>query len=129
LPAADEIRLHQRRRHRERAGDVVEAARGIVGRQELARIDLEREQVANRVGVLRAVQSMQTRRRQVRGGGPIELALHPRNHRLQRGGFGAARVGRRHQPRSHLADDRLGHVYVIAQVREIELIEQQVGRS
>src|SRR6185436_4456132 len=35
---------------------------------------------------------------------------------------------RRHQPRAHLADQRLGNVHVIAEVLQIELVEEKVGR-
>ena len=61
-------------------------------------------------------------------GGAIELPFHPRDDRLQGRGVGTPRAGRRHQPGAHLAHHRLGHVHVVAEVREIELIEQQVGR-
>ena len=67
LARGGEVGLHQRRRHRQRAGDVVEAARRVVGGQERAGVHLERQQIANRVGVFGAVQAVQARRRQVRG--------------------------------------------------------------
>ena len=41
LAGRRQIRLHQRRRHRQGAGDVVEAVRRIVGRQKLRRVDIE----------------------------------------------------------------------------------------
>ena len=49
-------------RHAEHVGDVVEAGRRIVRRQQRADVDVEREQVANGVGVLGAVEPMQRRR-------------------------------------------------------------------
>ncbi len=42
LSRSRQVRLHQRRRHRQRPRDVVEAARRIVGRQELRGIHFER---------------------------------------------------------------------------------------
>ena len=57
-----QVALLQRRRDAEHVGDVVEAVRRIVRRQERRDVDVEREQVANRVGVLAAVQPMQDRR-------------------------------------------------------------------
>ena len=42
----------ERRRHAEHVGDVVEAVRGIVRRQERRRIDVERQQIADGVRVL-----------------------------------------------------------------------------
>ncbi len=53
-----QIALEQDRRHAERVGDVVEAVRRIVGRQHRRGVDVEREQIANRVGVFHAIQPM-----------------------------------------------------------------------
>ena len=53
------VRLEQRRRDRQRPGDVVEAVGRIVGRQQRGGVDLQVEQIADGVGVLGAVQSMQ----------------------------------------------------------------------
>ena len=52
-----EIALHDRRRHEEKVGEVVEAARRVIGRQQKGIVDLIRqrvdgEQIANRVLVL-----------------------------------------------------------------------------
>ena len=79
-----QVRLHQRRRHRQRARLVVEAMRRIVGRQELRGIHFEREEVANRIRVFRPVEAMKARGRHVSDGAAIELILHPSNQRLQR---------------------------------------------
>ena len=76
-----QVVLEQRRRHRQDAGDVVEAFLiGFVRRQQGAAIDLEAEQIADGVGVLAAVQAMdgdaawiRMRRRR-----RIELALQRR---------------------------------------------------
>ena len=50
---------------RQRARDVVEAARRIVGRQELRGVHFEPQHVANRVRVFGAVQAVEARRRQM----------------------------------------------------------------
>ena len=52
-----QVLLEQRRRHAQHVRDVVEAVAFVVGRQELGRVDLEAEQVADRVAVLGAVQA------------------------------------------------------------------------
>jgi hypothetical protein len=57
-----EVALEQYRRDAEHVGVVVEAAGGIVGRQHGARVDVQIEQIANRVGVLAAVETMRQRR-------------------------------------------------------------------
>ena len=64
LAGGGQIRLEQRGREAECARLVVEAAARVVGRQELRGVDVEREQIANRVPVLGAVQAMQAGRRQ-----------------------------------------------------------------
>ena len=61
-----DVALNQRRRHGERLGDVVEALARAVGRQQRVHVDVEREQIADRVGVLGAVQPMQRRRDEAR---------------------------------------------------------------
>jgi hypothetical protein len=53
-----EIALEEERRGLERRRDVVEAEVGAVARQERRHVDVERQQVANRVAVLGAVQAM-----------------------------------------------------------------------
>ena len=53
----DEIALEQRRRRAQQIGDVVEAERRVVGRQQRRDVDVEREQVAHRVRVLAAIET------------------------------------------------------------------------
>ena len=54
-----QIALHQRLRHLEHAGHVVEAVAGAVARQERGDVDVEREHVADGVVILGAVQAME----------------------------------------------------------------------
>ena len=56
-----QIALLQRRRDAEHVGDIVEAVGRIVGRQQRRDVDVEREQIANRVGVFGAVEAMEHR--------------------------------------------------------------------
>ena len=56
-----QVLFEQRRRHLQHVRDVVEPVRLVVGRQESGRVDLEREQIADRVGVLGAVQAVKRR--------------------------------------------------------------------
>ena len=53
-----EVLLEQRRRDAQHARDVVEAVALVVGRQQLGDVDVEIEQVADRVAVFGAVQAM-----------------------------------------------------------------------
>src|SRR6185436_15291669 len=77
LSGGVQVRLDERRREAERTGDVVEPVRRIVRRKIRARIDREIEDIADRVGVLGAIQAMKAGRRGVYDGGPIELVLEP----------------------------------------------------
>ena len=56
-----QVALEQHRRHAEHVGVVVEAGARIVRRQQRRDVDVEREQIANRVGVLGAIQPMHQR--------------------------------------------------------------------
>ena len=81
-----QVALLQRRRHAEHVGDIVEAVGRIVGRQQRRDVHVDREHVANRVGVLGAVQAMQHRPAGIgrRGRRPIELALEPADQLARR---------------------------------------------
>ena len=56
-----QIAFEQDRRDAEDVGVVVEAGARVVRRQERRGVDLQREEVANRVGVLRAIQPVHER--------------------------------------------------------------------
>ncbi len=75
--------VDERRRHRQRVGDVVEAVLGAVDGQQRRGVDLERQEIANRVRVLRAVHAVRchvARRSSGRGG--VERRLEPRDERV-----------------------------------------------
>ena len=75
LAGRREIARGEGRRHRQDVGVVVEPVLvGVVGRQQRPRVNLERQQVANAVGVFRAVQTMDGRTARVGRhlGGAIE---------------------------------------------------------
>ena len=56
-----EVMFLKRRRYAQRVGDVVEAKRGIVRRQQGSGVDVQCQQIANRVGILGAIQTVQDR--------------------------------------------------------------------
>ena len=61
LSRCREIPLEQHRRYAQHIGDVVEAVRGVVSGQERRRIDLECQQVTNRIAVLGSIQPVHER--------------------------------------------------------------------
>ncbi len=127
LAGRRQVRLHQRGRRRQRAGHVVEPVARIVGRQERRGVDVQREQVADRVRVFGAVQPVQARGRQMRLGVLVDLVLEPGHELVAR--FTVERraaVRGRHQPGAKLADDLLPGLGVRGHVVERERLEVQV---
>ena len=57
-----QIALLQRRRDVQRIGDVVEAVGGIIGRQQGCDVHVQRQEIADRVRILRAIQPAKQRR-------------------------------------------------------------------
>ena len=109
-----QVAFQMRRRNREHVGEVVEAAvRGFVARQERLHIEVEREQVADRVVVFGAIETMDRvdpagiRTRRPRA---IDFAFQPARHRAIRGGIGARPSGRRHRAGPKLRDHALPHL-------------------
>ena len=103
---------------------------GIVGRQERLAVHFEREQISNRVGVLRAIQPVMrdparigSERRRA-----IELRLEPRHERLDGLVVGSRPADRRHEAAAKLQDDFLPDVSGPTDLRQVEGVELQAGR-
>jgi hypothetical protein len=111
----------------QRAGDVVESGRRVVGGQILRGIDVEIQEVAHDVRVLGAVQAMQSGRRRKWRGGAVELVLERREMRVHDRGLGTTGAGRRHLTRANLADDQLPGLPVPVDVRRVELVDLQLA--
>ena len=126
-----EVLLEQRRRRSQDVRNVVEPVGLVVGRQELGGVDLEREQVAHGVAVLRAVQPMQRRLTGLRRGqgGLVQAALEVRDEAVCRLGIGARAARRRHLPSAQLARHVLEHGRVGRNVVEVDVLERQAGLS
>ena len=56
IPGSREVALHQRRRHAENVGDVIEAAALVVGRQQRGGVHIQPDEIVDGVGVFGAVQ-------------------------------------------------------------------------
>ena len=135
LARGGQVPLQRRRRDEQQLGEVVEAARDVVGRQqrrdvELLRKMVERQQVADGVLVFGAAETVERRaaarvRRLARG--PIERRLQPADDVAVRGVVRPGAPDRRHRPRLQLADDALPRVGVMGDVRGVERVERQAG--
>ncbi len=103
------IPFKQRRRDAEDVSDVVEAVTRVVGRKQCRGVDFQREQVADRVGVLDAVHAVKRRPPGVWsvGGEVIDRCLDGRGKSVEispRRSLGASWW---HETCAHLADDLL----------------------
>ena len=94
-----------------------------------ARLDLEVEQIANRVRVFGAIEPADQRPARIRVArrGAIELGLEPRGKRVVGGLVRPRRARRRHRARAELADDALPHIAVVGDTGEIHPVQRQVG--
>ena len=70
LAGRAQVAFHQRRREGLRVGDVVEALADGVGRQQRGDVDVERQQVLDRAGVLGAVEALEAARARRRRAAP-----------------------------------------------------------
>ena len=108
--------------------DVVEAGAGVVGRQQRRDVDLQVQQIADRVAVLGGVEPAQRVAAAgigVGGGGAVELRFQVRG----KAGVGL-RVGPRasrgrHHPRAELADDLLPGLGVASDPRDVDRVERE----
>ena len=134
LPRDRQVAFQVRPRDREHAREVVEAAVGrlVAGQQrphvEAVRVD--GEQVAQGVGVLRAVQPVDRGDAAGRGSGgpgPIDLRFQPAGHGAIRARVGARTSGRRHRARPQPADDALPQLGSGVRPGRVEAVERQPG--
>src|SRR6185503_9912690 len=129
LPRGADVLLHERRRHLEAGRDVVEVLDLFVLRQELDGVDLEREQVADRVAVFLAIQTVRHDRliAVVRDRGLVERVLKPYDERLEPLLVGTRLFRRRHRVAAQLAH---GHLELLGMLRDalgLDLLEVEAA--
>ena len=123
-----EVCLQQRRRAALSIGDVVETKRGTVGRQERGDVNVEGEQVADRVGVFGAIQAAQRGPARIAGAALVEFPFEPGDKRVGRGRFGPTHPARRHRADAQSAYDLFPGLGIAAHVGDIQLIDRQATR-
>ena len=134
--AADDARrrqvlLEEQRRHPQHVRDVVEAVARIIRRQEARHVDLERQQIADDVRVLRAVQAVQGAAARIRraGGGLIECRRELRGQCVVLRVVGPRPARGRHLPRLQLAEHPLPGGRARRDVRDVEPFEHDARRA
>ncbi len=129
LVGCEQVPLEEPRRHGQHVGDVVEPVAGVIGRQHRLAVDFEAEQVADRVGVLEAVQPMDRRAARVglRAGGLVEGLLERLDEGAVRGRVGPLAAGGRHGARVHLGRDLLPDLGIRADGGQVAVLEHETG--
>ena len=129
LAGRSQIRVHQCGRQRLRDRDVVEAVGDGVGRQPLLGIHRQPQQVVHDVRVLGAIETLKGPRAHMGtgGGGSVDDVLELLRECGQGVSGGAARAGRRHHPRTQLADHALGGLGALVGPGDVEADQREVA--
>ena len=112
---------------RQRAGQVVESVTDDIGRQQRGSVDLQRQQIADRVRVLRAVQAVgrHAARLGIVGGRAVERSLQRAAESVVGCRLRPGPAGRRHHAAAQLLDHRLPAVGGRADIADVERVERQ----
>ncbi len=124
----DQVAFQQEGRYPQRVRDVVESIGRIVRREQRRDVDIEREQIADGVGVFGTIESMEKSRPArmgVRGGSTIELRLQPRDQTVVRRLVRSTRTLRRHRSGSKLTEDLLPHLGTLGHFFQIHGVQGQ----
>ncbi len=127
-PGRSHVPLEQSWRDRQHLRDVVESIAGVVCRQHRAAVDVERQQIADRIGVLGAVQTMD---RGVPRVGMFacrasQFPIEPFNECRRSRRVGPAGAERRHGSRGDLLQYFFPEVRLVANARDVSLLEDQI---
>ena len=124
------VAFDQSRRNAQSVRDIVESFARIVGGQQRGRVDIEREQIADGVRILSAVQAMQPGEAGIGIGscGAIECRFELVGESVHGGAVRTRRASRRHHARADFPHDFLPSLRVWSGMREIQLVQHQTGR-
>ena len=124
LGRSGHISLQERRRDFENVGDVVKTITGIIAGEKQARVDLQTDQVANDIAVLRAIQAVQCRRSRIWLGRRCAIQCRFQRHRktVQCCAIRPPRSARRHHSGTQLPDDFFPGFGILTNVLDIQLV-------
>ena len=132
VPRRVHVAFEQGGRHLQHAGDVVEPVALIVGRHQRGRVHVEREEVADGVLILGAIQPMQGNGAtgvRLRRRGLVDLGLEPGGQAVGRRRIGARAPQGRHGPGADLSDDLLPDLGLRRHVVEVDAVERDRDRA
>jgi hypothetical protein len=96
---------------------------GVVRRQQCGNVYVEREQIADRVGILGAIETSQNRTTGRARARTIKLAFEPRDETVIRLLIGPTNPMRRHRTHAQLANDVLPRLGIGVYVGDVERVE------
>ena len=130
LPGGGYVSFQQQRRYREHVRVIVIAVTGLVGRKKRFAVNLQRQQIADRVGVFGAVEAMEGRPAGVGlgGGRAVQLRFQVRRQRIIPRAIGPGHPDGRHGAGPKLADHFFPDGGARRNIFHIQLVEHQVGR-
>jgi hypothetical protein len=122
-----DVALHQCRRDAECARDVVESRARVVGRQHRRHLDREMQQIANGVGILGAIEPVQSRSTGIRIGavGRVEGMLEPGDDFSLLACVRPRRTRRRHESALELANRRFPDFGLVRQRLMAQVVERK----
>ena len=125
-----DVLIEKRRRYLEHVGDVVETVALVVLRQQRGGVDLEREEIFDRVRILGAIQSVQSDAPgiRLRGVRLVERALEPADRGPARLLVRLRMTGRRHHVAAQLAHRGLENLALVRDGFGCQRIERDVRR-
>ena len=116
-----DVLLNKGRRNLQRGGDIVEALRGVVRRQQFGAVDVDQKQIVDRVLVLLAIQAVQHfgvgDARLV--GKLVERTFQIRHQRIDRLAVRLLRARRRHDAAAQLAHGLLEKFGILGDARRV----------
>jgi hypothetical protein len=123
------VTLEQSGRDNQKICDVVEAECRVIGWQKRGNINVDVEEVTNRIGILGAVQATERRTSRVGSRARVEFTFEPLRQLLVDSRIGSRRPLRGHRACLQLSDNRFPRSRIPGYQAEIKSVEREVARQ